>query len=131
MKSGWKTCLCALAVSGLASAARADLVVPPNDYTRFLAREKHSRDTPELREEYDRMCIEWYNAHCGDGTGEYDRYWRKEAPLMRQGAPEAVTNAYEAFRNSFRSGRDMRDDGSPVSRPAPVAPSPLLPWAGP
>lgn len=68
-------------------------------------------DTPSLRAEYDQKCIDWYNAHRGDCTGEHSyMYWRK-VPRMRKGAPEAVTNAYEAFRKSLRSERDMWEQG--------------------
>ncbi|MBR4251981.1 MAG: hypothetical protein IKQ15_06770 [Kiritimatiellae bacterium] len=68
-------------------------------------------DTPRLRAEYDQECIDWYNAHRGDSTGEHSyRYWRR-IPKMREGAPEAVTNAYEAFRKSLRSERDMWEQG--------------------
>jgi len=63
----------------------------------------HYLDTPRLRAEYDQECIDWYNAHRGDSTGEHSyRYWRR-IPKMREGAPEAVTNAYEAFRKSLNA----------------------------
>lgn len=64
----------------------------------------HYIDTPKHRSEYDQFCIDWYNAHQGGGTGRPPF----GVPVMRKGAPEAVTNAYEAFRESLRSERDMR-----------------------
>lgn len=89
------------------------LSVPPDEVKTVVARRRDDRwpdlryhDTPELRAEYDRFCIDWYNAHRGDCTGEHSYiYWRR-VPEMRKGAPEAVTNAYEAFRKSLNREND-------------------------
>lgn len=68
------------------------------------------RDTPRLRAQYDRFCIDWYNAHRGAYLDRYEyMFWRK-VPEMREGAPEAVTNAYEAFLKSLRSEREMMEE---------------------
>ncbi|MBR6023022.1 MAG: hypothetical protein IK066_11480 [Kiritimatiellae bacterium] len=214
MKRGWKMWMCVLALSGLSAAARADIAVPPNDYTGFLFRERHyfsvlpgggfgellerhpglpgwlalgflvfcgtvlvllvasawakvcgktrppgkpNRkakfvewcivgtlilwglaaawetlvtgpaltgsawpsmlyfDTPKWRAEYDRHCIDWYTRHRGDWTGEHSYIYWRGVPRMRKGAPEAVTNAYEAFRESLRSERDMQERGQSLA----------------
>lgn len=72
----------------------------------------HYYDTPELRAEYDRKCIDWYNAHRGDWPGEHSYIYWRAVPRMRPGAPEAVTNAYEAFRESLRKGNDRLQKAS-------------------
>lgn len=72
----------------------------------------HYLDTPELRGEYDQKCIDWYNAHRGDWPGDHSYIYWRNVPRMRPGAPEAVTNAYEAFRESLGKKNDILQKAS-------------------
>lgn len=47
-------------------------------------------DSPKLRAEYDQKCIDYYDTHDWS-----PRSWENDrVPSIRDGAPEAVTNAY-------------------------------------
>ena len=62
-------------------------------------------DTPELRAEYDRKCIQYYETYkASTNCSTAIRYKLvRDAPIIRPGAPEAVTNAYLRFRKELKN----------------------------
>jgi hypothetical protein len=61
------------------------------------------KDSPELRAEYDRKCIEYYNSYKASTNWPkiIMHQLGKDAPIMRPDAPEAVTNAYLRYRREL------------------------------
>lgn len=92
------SCLAIELLWGLAAGRELIRTHPLNyEWTPHWPR-MHYFDTPKHRAEYDQFCIDWYNAHHGNKT--------VNAPVVREGAPEAVMDAREAFLESLRDGKD-------------------------
>ena len=81
-----------LAVLGLTSSIMAVMFFS-HDIETFVSR---FRDSPKLRAEYDQKCIDYYDTH--DWSPRRYRWGSDRIPSIREGAPEAVTNAYRRFR---------------------------------
>lgn len=58
-------------------------------------------DSPKLRAEYDQKCIDYYDTH--DWSPRRYRWESDRVPSIREGAPEAVTNAYRRYRYRVHS----------------------------
>lgn len=58
-------------------------------------------DSPKLRAEYDQKCIDYYDTH--DWSPRRYRWESDRIPSIREGAPEAVTNAYRRYRYRVHS----------------------------
>ena len=72
-----------------------------------------ARDTPELRAEYDRFCIEWYESwSCSDEALPLQAPYLlgRRPPVMRPGAPEAVSNAYAVFRSKLHEANGRLEE---------------------
>ena len=68
------------------------------------------KDTPELRSEYDRKCIEYYDSYKASTNWPSVISYKlgQDAPIMRPGAPEAVTNAYLRYRKELTRTRFVK-----------------------
>lgn len=95
---------------------------PPPDYSPV-----YLDDTDEHRAEYDRYCIQWYDSwelsrsgdildeeplnhggcHVESWIRRYDGTYIRDPgpPDMRKGAPEAVINAYQKFKEKLYGGQ--------------------------
>ncbi|MBR4251987.1 MAG: hypothetical protein IKQ15_06800 [Kiritimatiellae bacterium] len=72
-----------------------------------------ARDTPELRAEYDRFCIEWYESwSCPDEALPLQAPYLlgRRPPVMRPGAPEAVSNAHAVFRSKLHEANGRLEE---------------------
>lgn len=58
-------------------------------------------DSPKHRAEYDQKCIDYYDTH--DWSPRRYRWENDRVPSIREGAPEAVTNAYRRYRYRVHS----------------------------